>query len=707
MLQIIGYGDRLAVRPGETIEFKVSCEAGAAAYQAEILRLICGDDRPEGPGFKAQAVKSAIEGRYPGRRQPIEIGSYIRVPGAAALDAITSFAIAANIWPTTPTRTWAKAEQLLIGRREGTNGFALMIGAAGDLALSIGDTVIATGKPLRQRQWYRIEARYDSASGAIELSQTPLALMARDDSAATVKGKARMTAPPATTPLIMGRGYNGKIETPRLSDPGKGLIAAWDFAEGIATTRITDRSANALHGETVNLPTRGMVGAGWNGQAFHWRERPDLYGAIHFHDDDLYDCRWQTDFAWTLPHDLPSGFYAAHVTSAPGEETGEDFIPFFVSPPKGKANAPVAFIASTATFMAYANSHHGYEDPIAELTYGSLLKFAPTDLFLRQRRDLGVSTYDVHRDGSGSCYSSRLRPLLTSRAKGRIWNYNADLHIVDWLAGIGQACDIITDEDIHREGLGLLKPYRCIIAGSHPEYHSVAMLDAFESYLARGGRLMYLGGNGFYWRTAFHPELPGVIEVRRSEGTRTWQAHPAELHLSFTGEPGGLWRSSGRAPQKLVGVGFASEGFDANSYFLRTAESSDPRAAFIFKGVGKDERIGDFGSLGGAAGFELDIADPALGTPPHALTLACSVEHSNVYALTPEELISAQPATDGIESPKVRADMVFFETPRGGAVFSTGSITWATALAHNGYDNNVARITGNVLKRFIDPKPIE
>jgi len=703
MLQIIGYGDRLSVRPGETIEFKVSCEAGAQSYQAEILRLICGDDRPEGPGFKARPVNGAIAGRYPGRRQPIEVGSYIRVAGAAALDDMASVAITANIWPTTP----AKGEQLLIGRRDGTSGFALVVGRAGDLALRLGESLIATGKPLRRRQWYRIEARYDSASGAVTLSQTPLALMARDDSAASVTGKARMTAPPPATPLIIGRGYNGKIEAPRLNDPTGGLIAAWDFAEGIGTTRVTDRSANALHGETVNLPARGMVGAGWNGQAFHWRERPDLYGAIHFHDDDLYDCRWQTDFAWKIPADLPSGFYAAHVTCAPGEETGEDYIPFFVCPPKGRAAAPVAFIASTATFMAYANSHHGYEDPIAELTYGSLLKFTPSDLFLRQRRDLGVSTYDVHRDGSGSCYSSRLRPLLTSRAKGRIWNYGADFHIVDWLAGIGQDCDIITDEDIHREGLDLLKPYRCIIAGSHPEYHSAAMLDAFDSYLAGGGRFMYLGGNGFYWRTAFHPELPGVIEVRRTEGTRTWQAHPAELHLSFTGEPGGLWRSSGRPPQRLVGVGFASEGFDANSYFLRTADSFDPRARFIFEGVGKDERIGDFGSLGGAAGFELDIADAALGTPPHALTLARSVEHSNVYALTPEELISAQPATDGIENPKVRADMVFFEAPRGGAVFSTGSITWATALAHNGYDNNVARITGNVLKRFIDPKPIE
>jgi N,N-dimethylformamidase len=703
MLQIIGYTDRMSVRPGETIEFKVSCESGAATYKAAILRLICGDDSPEGPGFKARTVDGAVAGTYPGRRQPIRAGSFIQVPPSPALDRLGSFVMTANIWPTTP----GKGEQVLIGRSEGAAGFALLIGPAGDLAIRIGGSLIGTGVPLRSRQWYGIEARYEAATGRVELSQMPLVALARDDSAGRATGSARMIAPPAAAPLVMGEGYNGKIEAPRISDPDHGLVAAWDFSQGIGTTRIVDLSANSLHGETVNLPTRGMIGAGWNGQAFHWRERPDLYGAIHFHDDDLYDCGWQTDFEWRIPADLPSGFYAAHVSCAEGE-TGEDFIPFFVCPPKGKANAPVAFVASTATFMAYANSHHSYEDPIAELCYGGLLEFTPSDLFLLQRRDLGVSTYDRHRDGSGSCYSSRLRPILNTRPKRNIWNYNADLHIVDWLDAIGQDCDIITDEDLHREGLDLLKPYRAVIAGSHPEYHSGAMLDAIEAYLTQGGRFMYLGGNGFYWRTAFHDRLPGVIEVRRSEaGTRTWECHPAERHLSFTGEPGGLWRSSGRAPQRLMGVGFASEGFDVNSYYLRAPGSFDPRARFIFEGTGPQERIGDFGSLGGAAGFELDIADPALGTPPHALVLAQSVEHSNVYAVTPEELISAQPGTDGIEHPKVRADMVFFETPNGGAVFSTGSITWATALAHNGYDNNVARITGNVLKRFIDPAPIE
>ena len=31
---------------------------------------------------------------------------------------------------------------------------------------------------------------------------------------------------------------------------------------------------------------------------------------------------------------------------------------------------------------------------------------------------------------------------------------------------------------------------------------------------------------------------------------------------------------------------------------------------------------------------------------------------------------------------------------------------WAGAMAWNGYDNQVARITENVLRRFLDPAPL-
>ncbi len=217
---------------------------------------------------------------------------------------------------------------------------------------------------------------------------------------------------------------------------------------------------------------------------------------------------------------------------------------------------------------------------------------------------------------------------------------------------------------------------------------------------------MYLGGNGFYWRVAFHDVLPGVMEVRRGEdGTRPWVADPGEYYMAFNGEYGGLWRRNGRPPNTLVGVGFTAQGFDLATYYRRMPGSRDPRAGFIFAGVG-DEIIGDFGlGFGGAAGQEIDRHDPALGSPPHALVLATSEGHTDNMLLANEDLNATHMRVGGVEAPEVQADMVFFETGHGGAVFSTGSISWVSALPCNGFDNNVARITQNVVARFVDSQP--
>jgi N,N-dimethylformamidase len=44
---------------------------------------------------------------------------------------------------------------------------------------------------------------------------------------------------------------------------------------------------------------------------------------------------------------------------------------------------------------------------------------------------------------------------------------------------------------------------------------------------------------------------------------------------------------------------------------------------------------------------------------------------------------------------------VYFTTKGGGAVFSTGSIAWASALPVNQFDNTVSRITANVVDAFV------
>ncbi len=74
--------------------------------------------------------------------------------------------------------------------------------------------------------------------------------------------------------------------------------------------------------------------------------------------------------------------------------------------------------------------------------------------------------------------------------------------------------------------------------------------------------------------------------------------------------------------------------------------------------------------------------------------------------LTVEEFITTTRALDAEQNGKVRADICIFATPGGGAVFSVGSIAWPTSLLHAAGDNNVARITANVLSRFLDPAEI-
>ncbi len=99
------------------------------------------------------------------------------------------------------------------------------------------------------------------------------------------------------------------------------------------------------------MSARAMSGSNWSGQETDIRNALHEYGAIHFHDDDLDDARWQVDFEWRLPAQLTSGVYAARLRAG----DSEDHIPFFVRPPRGEASASIAFLAPTNSYLAYAN----------------------------------------------------------------------------------------------------------------------------------------------------------------------------------------------------------------------------------------------------------------------------------------------------------------------------------------------------------------
>lgn len=529
----------------------------------------------------------------------------------------------------------------------------------------------------------------------------------------------------------VGAHFNGKIDRPvvygRALDPvelaslERGVppaapAAAWDFGADFASDQVTDRGPNGLHGRAINLPTRAVTGHNWTGDETRFSLAPDQYAAIAFHDDDLEDAGWAVDFELLIPPDWPSAVYAARLRAG----DFEDYLPFFVRPPAGAARAPIAFLAPTLTYIAYADEHIPTRSGRLEsfglsleefLAEGTAYEAAAFSYILEQRLH---SLYDLHTGGDGVIYSSRLRPILNFRPKYNKPNLrfkhphllNCDLYLVDWLEVKGYDFEIITDEDLDAEGVELLRPYRVIVTGSHPEYWTGRMLGALESYLAAGGRLMYLGGNGFYWVASVDRQRPHAIEVRRGDsGSRPWTSEAGEFYHSTTGELGGLWRFRGKPPQQLVGVGTtAIGGLDRAVPYRRT--SHDPRAAFIFAGV-SDNLIGNFGlHMGGAAGWEIDRADLALGTPPHALVVASSVRHSDAYQHVIEENLGSSPRLGGTLHPLVRADMTYFEGPNGGAVFSVGSLSWCGSLSHNGYDNSVSRITGNVLTRFASGEPI-
>ena len=743
-MDIVGYADRFSVRAGDTIHFMVSCKL--PSYQADIVRLIHGDLNPEGPGFKERLVQNV--GTFSGQSQKLVIGSYAVVPDHPLLRLKESFTLLAWVSSTTPSKSsqglltkWSDSSGTGYGLvLDGDNGLSLWIGGSDGRVERISTGVPLRAPSLHSPSWYFVAASYDAATGRVLLYQQPKTMWPMDETAAVVeKDIGRLGIAENGMPLIMAgycEGeesarpdiaglYNGKIDRPAIfgrglslqeleslrdgaspSALGDSLIGAWDFARDFSSDQVTDSSNNSLHGHTVNRPTRAMKGHNWSANYLDFNLAPQEYGAIHFHDDDLDDARWDVSFEFQVPQDLKSGVYGARLT----EGDSEDYVPFFVRPANGASSSKILFLVPTNSYLTYANNH---SYPRTE--YSGRVGWVPTtpqDKFIEENHL--NSTYDVHTDGSPVFYTSRLRPNLTMRPKynfwylnlgrGGPWQFNGDLHLVDWLDEQGYDYDVATDEDVQREGAELFRPYNVVVTGGHPEYWSAQGLDAMETYLAGGGSLMYLGGNGFFSVVSFPPDSTHCIEMRRSAARPHDEA--GQYNHSFTGEPGMNWNARGRPSGRMLGVGSSTgSGFDFSMPYHRLEDSYDPRAAFIFEGIGKDEVIGNFGlKQGGAGGVEIDRADYSLGTPPHALVLASATGFSDQYQL----IIEAESVGDysrgrrrgGSQNPLVRTDLVYFEGPGGGGVFSVGSIAWCGSLSHNNYNNNVSRITKNVLDRF-------
>jgi N,N-dimethylformamidase len=87
-------------------------------------------------------------------------------------------------------------------------------------------------------------------------------------------------------------------------------------------------------------------------------------------------------------------------------------------------------------------------------------------------------------------------------------------------------------------------------------------------------------------------------------------------------------------------------------------------------------------------------------------TLHSEGMHPDSYLLVVEDAEVMIPNVTASTNPRVRSDVVYLPYEGGGAVFSVGSCSWCGSLSHNSYDNDIYRITDNVLSAFLAPRGV-
>ncbi|KAF7562665.1 hypothetical protein G7046_g1496 [Stylonectria norvegica] len=723
--EIIGYADPWIASPGDQVSIKVS--STASKYSHRTVRLIQGLDVPHAPEVRMEDITEINSGSSQGRFQRAHPGSYAIVDnlGVQGQDEGLSLSLYVQPYLVKPGH-----DQALVSLLDDnlSAGISILIDEQGHIKLRVGDgdklQEIKIDYTLTERQWLKLDVTVQGSS--LKFSLEPCTYLGQrvgqnhfqviDIGKPIVlpsPGRLSLAATQPRHDAIATDHFNGRIDNVRVFALGKNPreIINLDFRLKISTDEIVDVSPYKNNGVLINAPTRAIPGHDWDGSETDWTKTSYGYGAIHFHEDDLDDAKWDTDFTITLPTGAQSGAYAVEVCNA-DDVSVKDYIVFFVRPNLKSTTAKLALVLSTFTYTAYANERMYDETKSSHLAPSGNFEPRPADedfLRMERRSDLGLSLYDVHRDGTGNVFSSIKRPILNVRPAFHHWaldrprEFSADLLMIGFMEKTGIKYDILTDHQLHEQGVKALEPYSTVITGSHPEYPSIESLNAYSGFAARGGSLLYLGGNGFYWRSVIDPANPHRMEVRRGDqGVRTYGLPGSERHHSLNGGRGGLWRSLGRAANYLFAVGCCGEGVGPGVPYARTTAGRDERYAWVFKGLAENELIGEHGFGGGASGDEIDRWDPMHGSPPDSVVLASSTGHPDEFILFPEDFGFQQTNITGTGTNLVRSDIVLYKTPGGGEVFSVGSMNWYNSVGWDGYDNSVAKVTENVIRKFLD-----
>lgn len=337
-----------------------------------------------------------------------------------------------------------------------------------------------------------------------------------------------------------------------------------------------------------------------------------------------FGCGWETTYKFVVPQSAVSGIYSAHVSN----DLGELFYITFVVKSDGLSNNKILVMASTNTWQAY-NNWSGQS----------------------------FYTYSLSEETHNSTILSFHRPNIVNKPIGNSDHLVAgELHLHRWLENNSYGFDVAAEIDMH-ENPNLLDNYKVLILCVHPEYYTLEMYNNLIHFLNAGGRLMYLAGNGIYWRVALAYDK---IEVRK-EG---------ENH-EYTDGRGGTFRSLGMPESRHLGVQYTEAGI--HTYAPYVVYNSN-HWIYNNTGVSNGQLIGQTCLNNGmASGWETDkiTADSP----------------SNITVLG----VGTNPEGGG-------AYMIYYDKPNGSKVFSVGSITYTGSLS---VDPVIHQITKNVLDNFL------
>ncbi len=301
-----------------------------------------------------------------------------------------------------------------------------------------------------------------------------------------------------------------------------------------------------------------------------------------------------------------SGLYFARVTSS--RRLG--FAPFVVAP-KRLGEHRVAVVMPTRTWQAY-NFRDDDRDGHGDTWYATR----------------GHLTARLHR------------PFLNRGVPYHFRSY--DLRFLRWLHQANRGVDILSQAELDAtSGRRLAAAYDLLIFPGHHEYVTTREYDAVTDFRDRGGNLMFLSANNFFWR----------IDLRDGVMTRVAK-----------------WRDLGRPESALLGVQYIGNdmGERRGPWLVRSGAAS--RELFAGIALRNGNEFSD-------AGIEIDATSPA------------SPKGTQVLAEVPDLL-----------GPGMTAQMTYYETKAGARVFAAGAFSLAGSVRQSA----VQRLLTNLWDRLAD-----